>query len=240
MKGKLVLLLLLLLAGYLYFNGTLQLPGGVDREVKSLTEEFGGGGSTESASTIAGELEVMGLQNVSVSATEGSMEITFTAPYVGEVLESVVYSAAKKAYEKSKTKEIRVEAYFEEEPVLAMVVENGDFTNPTFEDIRRPEFKIESDLGLFDVVVHEVKVTNDTASVSLEYLAGNESFWRDYAKMSLAILEDAPWVGEVGITYLGERNVTFSIAADKLLDALSGELSPEEFAKSVRVSEGGN
>jgi len=237
MKGKLLLLLLILLAGYLYYNGTVQLPEEVDREIKSLTGGFGPNGSTGDNPSLSGELEMMGLKNVSISESGGSMEITFTAPYVGDGLESVVYSAAKRAYEKSKSKNIRVKAYFGDEPVLALRVENGNFNSPTFEDIRRPEFRIEADLGLFDVLVHDVTVTNDTASVSLEYLAGNESFWRDYAKMSLAILEDAPWVERVEIVYLGERNVGISVSSDDLLRALSGELSPEEFAGRISVAE---
>jgi len=237
MKGKLFLLLFILLAGYLYYNGTVQLPEGVDREIKSLTGGFGAKGSTGDSPSLSGELEVMGLKNVSISESGDSMEIAFTAPYVGDGLESMVYSAAKRAYEKSKSKKLRVEAYFGDEPVLAMMVENGDFSNPIFEDIRRPEFRIEADLGLFDVLVHNVAVTNDTASVSLEYLAGNESFWRDYTKMSLAILEDAPWVERIEIVYLGERNVSVSVSSDDLLDALSGELSPEEFAEKVSFAE---
>ncbi|WP_148202378.1 hypothetical protein [Thermococcus onnurineus] len=104
----------------------------------------------------------------------------------------------------------------------ALTVKNGDSDNPVFEDIRRPEFRIENDLGLFDGIVHDVRVTNDTASVSLEYLAGEDSFWRDYAKMSLAVLEDAPWVSRVEIVYLWGRNVNVSVSSGDLLKASPG------------------
>ncbi|WP_456365405.1 hypothetical protein [Thermococcus sp.] len=250
MKGKLVLLLLLLIAGYLYFNGDFHIPDNLNPEqvidtAKNVTNKLGKtstatetpSGGTETSVT---ETPTAGTapENVTVVSSGNITVIRFNAPAINDGILGLAYDLAEKACQNG-SENVRVEAYFGNEPVIALTVKNGDFSNATFEDIRRPEFRIETDLGLFDVLVHNVTVTNDTASVSLEYLAGEDSFWRDYAKMSLAILEDAPWVKSVEVIYLGERNVSVSVSSDSLLKALSGELSPEEFAEEISVVEMG-
>ncbi|MBP1911248.1 hypothetical protein [Thermococcus stetteri] len=244
MKRKLLLLLLLIIGGYIYFNGNYQIPDDLSPEqvidtAKNVTGNLGETSDTTETQS-SGGTETPGrdiTENVTIVNSNNWTIVRFNAPAIDESLIDVAYTLARKAYEANGSKEVRVEAYFGNEPVLALTVKNGDFDNATFEDIRRPEFRIETDLGLFDVIVHDVRVTNDTASVSLEYLAGEDSFWRDYAKMSLAILEDAPWVSRVEIIYFGERNVSVSVSSDDLLKALSGELSPEEFANSISVVE---
>ncbi len=195
--------------------------------------------STETAaeSTNSTTPEPLKIENISVSNSGNETLIRFETPVLDENLLGITYDLAKKAYEVNGSENIRVEAYFGDEPILALTIENGDFDNPVFEDIRRPEFRIETDLGFFDVLVHNVRVTNDTASVSLEYLAGEDSFWRDYARMSVAVLQDAPWVERVEIVYLGERNVSISVSSEDLLKAISGNLTPKEFADAVKIVE---
>ncbi|NJD98436.1 hypothetical protein E3E26_01295 [Thermococcus sp. LS1] len=244
MKGKL-LLLLLLIGGYIYFSGSFRVPDNLNPEqvidtAKNVTNNLGEASSateTPSSGGTGTSSTEMAIENVTVLNSDNGTVVRFRAPAIDGNLLDTAYALAKRTYEANGSGDIRVEAYFGDEPVLALTVKNGDFDNPLFEDIRRPEFRIENDLGLFDVIVQDVKVTNDTASVSLEYLADGDSFWRDYAKMSLAILEDAPWVSRVEIIYFGERNVSVSVSSDDLLKALSGELSPEEFANSISVVE---
>ncbi|NJE05384.1 hypothetical protein E3E36_04350 [Thermococcus sp. M36] len=239
MKGKLLLVLLLIAGAYLYLNWDFQIPDdlspkGVIDTAKNMTNNLG-----ETSTTTETPLEETGTDlagNVSVVSSGNWTVIHFETSVIDGSLLGALYTLAEKARENG-SENIRVEAYFGDEPVIALTVKNGDLDNAAFEDIRRPEFMIENDLGLFDVIVHNVTVTNDTASVSLEYLADEDSFWRDYARMSLAILEDAPWVERVEIVYLGERNVSVSVSSGDLLKALSGELSPEEFANSISISE---
>jgi len=239
MKGKALLLILLIICGYVYFSGSFQIPDDLSPErviesAKNVTDDLREtSGVTETSSGTEGSTTIA--ENVTVLNSNNWTVIRFKTEVVDESLMGVAYALAKKAGNGSEN--IRVEAYFGDEPILALTVENGDFNNATFEDIRRPEFRIETDLGLFDVLVYNVTVTNDTASVSLEYLAGEDSFWRDYARMSLAILEDAPWVERVEILYLGERNVSVSVSSNALLKALSGELSPEEFGDALKIVE---
>ncbi|NJE11381.1 hypothetical protein [Thermococcus sp. MAR1] len=242
MKGKLLLVLLLIAGAYLYLNWDFQIPDDLSPEqvidtAKNVTNSLGEtSGVTETPSSTGTEGSTTIAENVTVLTSDSGTVIRFKTEVIDESLIGVAYALAKKEHENG-SENIRVEAYFGDEPILALTVENGDFDNATFEDIRRPEFRIETDLGLFDVLVHNVTVTNDTASVSLEYLAGEDSFWRDYARMSLAILEDAPWVERVEILYLGERNVSVSVSSNALLKALSGELSPEEFGDAVKIVE---
>ncbi|WP_297070673.1 hypothetical protein [Thermococcus sp.] len=256
MKGKALLLILLIIGGYLYMSGYIKVPDNLspDRIINTAKSLGSTGGTsttpastsaisstTTSSETAAKDLnstapEPPKIENISVSNSGNETLIRFEAPVLDEDLLGIAYELAKKAYEVNGSENVRVEAYFRDEPILALTTENGDFDNPVFEDIRRPEFKIETDLGLFDVLVHNVTVTNETALVSLEYLAGNESFWRDYVKMSLAILEDAPWVKTVEITYVGDKNVSVSVPSKAILEALSGKLSPEEFANSISVA----
>ncbi|WP_258083665.1 hypothetical protein [Thermococcus thermotolerans] len=243
MKGKLLLIFLLIAGAYLYLNWDFQIPDDLSPErvidtVKNLTNNIGetstaaetpfSNGTETSGTDLAGNVTVINSGNWTV--------IHFETSIIDGSLPGALYTFAEK-WVKNGSENIRVEAYFGDEPVIALTVKNGDLDNATFEDIRRPEFMIENDLSLFDVLVHNVTVTNDTASVSLEYLAGEDSFWRDYARMSLAILEDAPWVERVEIVYLGERNVSFSVSSSALLKALFGELSPEEFANAISVAE---
>ncbi|WP_324735408.1 hypothetical protein VFC49_09765 [Thermococcus sp. SY098] len=243
MKGKLLLVLLLIAGAYLYLNWDFQIPDNLSPEqlidtAKNVTNNPGETSSTiETPSSSGTETSGEDLAgNVSVVSSGNWTVIQFETSVIDGSLPGALYTLAEKARENG-SENIRVEAYFGDEPILAISIENGDFDNPLFEDIRRPEFRIETDLGLFDVLVHNVTVTNDTASVSLEYLAGEDSFWRDYARMSLAVLEDAPWVERVEIIYLGERNVSISVSSKDLLKALSGNITPKEFADAVKIVE---
>ncbi len=243
MKGKLLLILLLIAGAYLYLNWDFRIPDDLSPErvidtAKNLTNDLGET-STATEKPFSNGAETSGTDlagNVSVVSSGNWTVVRFETSVIDGSLPGALYTLAEK-WVKNGSENIRVEAYFGDEPVIALTVKNGDLDNAAFEDIRRPEFMIENDLGLFDVFVHNVTVTNDTASVSLEYLAGEDSFWRDYARMSLAILEDAPWVERVEIVYLGERNVSISVLSKDLLKALSGNLTPKEFADSLKIVE---
>ncbi|NJF25224.1 hypothetical protein [Thermococcus sp. Bubb.Bath] len=247
MKGKAILLVLLLIGAYLYLSGyhvpdnlnpndlVNKTKGAINHGTETSTAP-----ATSTTSPISGGSSYSPEDNATVIVKDNETIVRFEVPMVDENVPALAYDLAKKTYAENGSKHIKVEAYFGEEPLLAVVVENGDFENASFMDIRRPEFRIETDLGLFDVLVENVTVTNESASVSLEYLAGEDSFWRDYARMSLAVLQDAPWVQRVEIVYLGERNVSVSIASDDLLRAVAGNMTPEEFANAVSVVELGS
>ncbi|KUH32571.1 hypothetical protein APY94_09360 [Thermococcus celericrescens] len=241
MKGKALLMILLLLGGYLYLNGYIKIPDNLspDNNPYPPGEGSGSGGFStgEVAQGLRGTVIEMGASDAYVSLSGERTLVQFEAPAVNEALMGMAYEVAKKAYEANPAKEVRVEAYYLGEPVLGLTINNGNFDNPEFEDIRRPEFKVESDLWLFDVLVHNVTVTNETASVTLEYLADGEGFWKDYFAMSFLILEDAPWVEEVSITYLADNgSLTLSTSSDDILRLHSGEITADELPNIVHIS----
>ncbi|WP_148883283.1 hypothetical protein [Thermococcus aciditolerans] len=220
MKGKALLLVLLLLGAYAYVNGYLS-PEDVHSTVDRLSGERNGSGVSGSySSTIPG--------NVSVSGANGSVYVRFDAPAINENLPGLLYTLAE---ENNAT---IVDAYYLGEPVLRLTLENG---SAFFEDIRTPEFRIRSDLGLFDVNIVDVSATNETAAVTLEYLADGEGFWKDYFAMAFVVLEDAPWVETVSITYLTENGtVTLSMSSEDIIRLQSGEVTSEELPGLVTVS----
>ncbi|WP_198300146.1 hypothetical protein [Thermococcus siculi] len=243
MKGKVLILLIILIGGYLYVGGYIKIPDNLGPDNSPYPPDGGsnsGGFSTgEVAQGLRGAMIDMGASDAYVSLSGERTLVQFEAPAVDEALMGMAYEVAKKAYETNPAKEVRVEAYYLGEPVLGLTVSNGDFDNPEFEDIRRPRFRVESDLGIFDVLVHNVAITNETASVTLEYLADEEGFWKDYFAMAFLILEDAPWVKEVSITYLADNgSLTVSTSSDDLLKLHSGEITAEELPSIVHVSVG--
>jgi hypothetical protein len=237
MKGKAIFLLLLLIAGYLYLNGYIEVPDNNPYSGSSGSGGFSNGLTSSDAQNLRQAVIAMGASDAYVSLSSGRTLVQFEAPSVDEALMGMSYEIAKKAYEVNPVGDVRVEAYYLGEPVLGLTVTNGDFDNPEFEDIRRPEFKVESDLWVFDVIVEDVTITNETASVTLEYLADKDGFWRDYFAMSFLILEDAPWVKEVSITYLTNNgSLTISTSSDDLLRLHSGEITADELPSIVHVS----
>jgi|GEM_PF-2250156 len=238
MKGKVIFLLIILIGGYLYISGYIKIPDNLGPDNNPYSH-----GNSQSTPNLAGDLRdaviAMGASDAYVFLSSERTLVQFEASAVDEALMGMAYEVAKKAYETNPTNEVRVEAYYLGEPILGLTVNNGDFDNPEFEDIRRPEFKVESDLWLFDVLVHNVTVINDTASVILEYLADEEGFWKDYFAMAFLVLEDVPWVKEISITYLTDNgSLTISTSSDDLLRLHSGEIIAEELPGIVHISVG--
>ncbi|ASJ05304.1 hypothetical protein [Thermococcus barossii] len=236
MKGKVVLFLLLLLGGYLYATGHI---GPDSFDIDSLREKAEGspGSDNPSAETLRGEALSLGAERVSVSSSPNETLVRLGVPAVDGNLTGLLYAVAEKAYRANHSGVVRVEAYYLGEPIVALTVRNGDFENAEFEDIRTPEFRIETDLGLFDVVIHDVSVTNESATVSLEYLADRDGFWKDYFAMSLVVLEDAPWVGSVSITYLTENgSVTMTMGAGDIVGIHAGEI--EDPSAVIKIERG--
>ena len=192
---------------------------------------------------IFNNLKSKGLNNGYVAIDEQFILIRFES-VINENLNDLMFSIAKDAHNKTGLEYVRVEAYFMEEPVLALNaigvdLENDNFDALVFEDIRFPEFKIESDLGIFDVLVYEVKLDKTKAHIKLEYLADEDSFWNDYLAMSLLVVEDAPWTDEVVFEYLGEngRKTTITSKNDNILRLYNEEISADEFSDLLVIQQ---
>lgn len=177
------------------------------------------------------------INNAEVSIDGDTAIVKIETPYVGSTLHNLLYYVALKTHEETHTKNIIVESYFTGEPILRLKIINYDFDNPIYEDIRTPEYKIESDLNVFDVIIHSVKLDDNKASITLEYLGDEKGFWKDYLAMSLLILEDAPWVDTIEINYLGdEENKRFVVDSDNILKYYSGEINADDLVNSIQVS----
>ncbi|ASA78168.1 hypothetical protein [Thermococcus sp. 5-4] len=232
MKGWAVLLILLLVGGYLYISGEVKVPEGLPG--------LDTGSSSGGVSSLQDEVKALGATEVEVSLSRDDALVRMGIPTVDDNLTAMLYDVAGMAYSSSHAKRVRVEAYYLGEPLLAVTVMNGDLENAELEDIRRPEFRIESDLTLFDSRVQSVELTNETASVTLEYLADREGFWKDYFAMAFVVLEDAPWVETVSITYLADNGtVTLSMSSRDIIRLQSGEVTAEELPGLVTVSKTG-
>lgn len=232
MKKIIVLLIIIGLGAYLYMNGYVKIPENLGQD------NFPSTSSSTYASSLRDEVIKAGASDAYVSLSSNETLVRFESPILNDDLLGLTYDIAKKAYSAKPAKTVRVEAYFSGEPILGLTVEDGDFENAQFEDIRRPEYKIETDLSLFDVVVYNVSLDEDSARVTLEYLADKEGFWKDYLAMSFVILEDAPWVKEVSLNYLSDNgSVTLTMSGDDILKVQSGKMTPDELINAVKISQ---
>lgn len=121
MKGKALLLILLLLGGYLYFNGYIKIPPdnlGPDNNPYPPGGGSGSGGgfsnglTSSDAQNLRQTVISMGASDAYVSLSSGRTLVQFEVPAVDEGLMGMAYEVAKKAYEANPTKEVRVEAYY--------------------------------------------------------------------------------------------------------------------------------
>jgi len=232
MKGWAVLLILLLVGAYLYISGEVEVP----EDIPGLDD----GSSSGGVSSLQEKVKALGATEVEVSLLGEDSLVRMSISAIDDNLTGMLYDVAELAYSSSHAKRVRVEAYYLGEPLLALTVMNGNLENAELEDIRRPEFRIESDLSLFDSRVQSVELTNDTAAITLEYLADREGFWKDYFAMTFVVLEDAPWVKTVSITYLADNGtVTLAMSSADIIRLQSGEVSPEELSGLVTVSKTG-
>ena len=201
-------------------------------------------GNIELETQVFEDLKARGLEKSYVAIDDDSMLIRFEAP-VNDKLNDLMYDVALDAYEIAPKDNVKVEAYWTGEPVLAMTAKGSDLENKNvdalvFEDIRRLEFKIKTDLAIFDVLIYDINVDETVPHITLEYLADEEGFWRDYLSMCLLTVEDASWIDEVKFEYLGEEdNLTLISRRDDILGVYSGELTPEEFVARIQIQRKG-
>ncbi len=172
-------------------------------------------------------LSSLGLNSTYVNVSGNNIHVYFDSIAVDKYPKIMgnIYSYIKSNYNFSN---ISIYAYLSGEPVLR-------FDGTKYTDIRNDRFKVMSDLWNFDVIVDDVKISNETTHIYLEYLADEDGFWKDFYGMSFIAYEDTPWVNQIQITYLSnssnESNKTISISTDKLSALFSGKISSQELAK---------
>ncbi len=214
MKGWIILIVLIAVAGwYLLSYG---VPGGEAGKILAALKE-----------------NRVGKAFVSVSGGKGL--VRFEAPAINEDLLDYTHSVAKTALRASDVNVVRAEAYFEGDPIVAVTVYRGKEEDPGIEDIRSVERRVESVVGLFDAIPIDTNVGNDEARVTVQYYGNEGNFWRDFFGMALGIIEEAPWVERIVVTYVGEKNITVTVDASTVLDVYSGKISADAAAGKISM-----
>jgi len=83
-------------------------------------------------------------------------------------------------------------------------------------------------VGIFDAIPLEVNVGEDIAKVSVQYYGDEGNFWHDFFGMALGIIEEAPWVRRIQITYVGEENITITVDTNTVLDVYTGKIDAKD------------
>jgi hypothetical protein len=222
MKFSSFLIMVVVLGGigyYVYMN-----PDMVDK-VMEFVENAGSGFNPE----LKGAIEGLGGQVKQIQ--DGDQVLVQFDYWALDTMDDAVYEAAVRAYEVF-LRPVRVEGFYFGEPVLALVSDNPN-EGFSFEDIREPEFMIESDLGIFDVLVEEIAL-GDKASITLQYLGAEEDFFIDFAAMAFVVVQAAPYITAVEIVYV-KPGFCFGIetSTHNLLAYYADEVSGRQFLQSL-------
>ena len=213
MKGWIFLIILIAAAWYLVSNG---IPGG-------------------EAGKILAALKENGVENAFVSVSDGSATVRFEAPGVNENLLDYTYSVARTALAASDANAVRAEAYVEGNPVVAVTVTRENEENPSVEDIRPVEKRVESVVGLFDAIPLDVNVDEDAARVRVQYYGSQDKFWHDFFGMAFGIIDAAPWVERIVVKYVGEENTTIAVDTNTVLSVYAGKIDAKEAAERIQI-----
>jgi hypothetical protein len=126
---------------------------------------------------------------------------------------------------------MNVESYFDEEPIFRLSGEAGSLE---FSDIRTVDYKIFTELSVYDVIVEAVEVHEGYAIVTLYYVGEESEFWADHQAMCLTVIQNAPWVDQIQINYEGDTmSLPVTVNTDDVLAFYSGELTVEEYVASI-------
>lgn len=151
-------------------------------------------------------------------------------------MQKAVYDVAIESYDIF-SKPLRVEGYYNNKPVLALETNNpNDENNLFFEDIRTPEFMIETDIAMFDVLVDDVRIIDSQAIIKLEYYGSQEDFADDFAGINFVAIQDVPWLETITINYV-KPGICFNVktTTDNVLKYYNDEISAESFMSNLEI-----
>ncbi len=161
------------------------------------------------------------------------MFLAFSSDYLLD-MDAQVYFVSKKTYE-AYGKPLIVQGFFFDEPVLSL--SSSDLSvddNFNFEDIRTDEFRIENDLGIFDVLIDDISLKDDVLDLKVEYFGVEDDFFDDFIAMSFVIVQDDPMIKDIDITYI-KQDLCLSIktSSDDILSLYNEEISADEFFRRL-------
>ncbi|MCC7552038.1 hypothetical protein KO317_00025 [Candidatus Micrarchaeota archaeon] len=151
-------------------------------------------------------------------------------------MDQLIYNTALEAY-KIFQKPIKIEGYYLEEPFLALETNNpNDENSLQFIDIRNPEFMIENDLMIFDVLVEDININDNSILVELQYEGSENDFFNDFTAICFVIVQDAPQIYDISIKYL-KNNLCLSMKTTSIevLKFYDGEISMDQFLGNLKL-----
>jgi hypothetical protein len=213
-------------AGYYIYNN----PSIITEDIPNLIEKFTSTKNPE----LSGFMKDNGGKLISFKDNDIIL-IKFEYPsLIG--MQKAVYDTSIKGYDMY-SRPLRVEGYYFDEPVLALETNNPNDENDLFfEDIRDPEFMIESDIGIFDVLVDEVKIVKNDAFIKLEYYGSENDFADDLAGIYFMIIQDVPWLETITINYV-KSGMCFTVktTSENVLQYYNDEISAESYMNNLVI-----
>ncbi|RLC43797.1 MAG: hypothetical protein DRH70_09530 [Candidatus Coatesbacteria bacterium] len=151
-------------------------------------------------------------------------------------MDAQVYSVAKKTYEVY-NKPLIVQGYFLDNPMLSL--SSSDLSikdNFNLEDMRTDEFRIENDLGIFDVLIDYISLKDNDLELEVEYLGDEEDFFDDFAAMSFVIVQDSPQIKQIKIDYVKlDMCLSMKTSSSNVLSLYNEEISMDDFLGSLEL-----
>jgi hypothetical protein len=156
-------------------------------------------------------------------------------------MNQLIYDVALKAYDIFQ-KPLRVEGYFQDEPFFALETNNPNNEDSlVFIDIRNPEFMIENDILIFDVLVESVEIKKDNVFLDVEYFGLEEDFFDDFVGMSFVIVQDIPEVQDITIKYLKDKLcLTMKTTSNQVLNLYNEDISMDSFLGNLELEKCGS
>ncbi len=223
-----------------------------------LTLSFAASVYADSETDIFNELKSMGFENAYVAIENGSLLMRFEAPAISENFSDILLSVAVKGYEKyTDANTVVVESYLNDSPALGVVMRGEDiaqwrkgaisdsdlYKRADFIDLRSDEANIKDDLAGFNAYTDEVRLDDNNAKLIVHYFGKDTDFMDDFAAMAFFVVQDAPYADNISITYAPHaegKYLTVQTTRSNVLSLYNGDLSQNDFAKSVITSQSAN
>ena len=219
MKFKTLFFIAILIVGvFLLFN---YLPENI------LSEKLGKAdlsGIFDKFSGDSGQVQnKLGYSSDVVTTNDASL-VTMEFEVLHESMLNLMYEKAMETYENTGKDFIRVESFYESEPIFALSGSGDNPGNYVMEDIRSPEYAIQSELPVFNVLVENLKLTESDIELDLDYMGAENEFSDSVYAILLTVLENAGWVDDIILNFrLPDGILKVSTTAKSITDSLEGQ-----------------
>lgn len=188
--------------------------GGITDGISGITDDISG---------VADSLQASDGLKTDIVTTSDAALATMEFDILHSSMIDMMYEKALETYQDTGKGLIRVESYYEAEPVFALSLTAADLEDYVLEDIRSPEYAIASELPMFDVLVEDMTLTDTKADLTLDYMGAQDEFSDNVYAILLTVLEYAGWVDDIILNFrTSDGLLEISTAADSVTDSLNG------------------